>query len=584
MKNGGDEFETKHRTKSGEIRDVLVNARVVELAGKPFLYCVFHDITEIRRVQEALMKSETQYRQLVNVAQEGIWVLDRYDRTVFVNPRMANMLGYAESEMVGKNLFDFVSKAEVEQAIQYLAQFKTGAEGTFEYEFPRKDGSKVCTNIAASQIKDDEGNRIGTLALVSNITLRKKTENELKQERNNLETITESIGVGLTIISKDYHILWTNKVMKQVRGITDLEGRTCYATYNYLDTVCPDCGVKKIFEGKEFDSREYTVFDKERGSTVWMQLIATPIKDKDGNVTAAIELVLPITERKKAEEALLESQQKFSALFAANPEAAAFLDLNFRVIEANARFSMLFGYSFDEIKGKVITDVIVPEEAKEESKTIRQKLLLGPVEIIAARKRKDGSLVTLLMSGGPILSGKKVIGAVMLYKDISEIITVQEELSKALAKAELLNEKLNVVGGFTRHDVRNKLSTIIGYSYILKKKYADKPDIINGLCNMERSVKESMKIFDFARAYEQLGAEELVEVNVEKTVEEAAGMFSGLPFKVVNDCAGLTVRADSLLRQLIYNLFDNTRKYGKKTTKVRVYYKKTVSKQDRANL
>ena len=110
VRKGGDEFETKHRTKSGEIRDVLVNARAVELAGKPFLYCVFHDITEIRRVQEALMKSETQYRQLVNVAQEGIWVLDRYDRTVFVNPRMANMLGYAESEMVGKNLFDFVAK------------------------------------------------------------------------------------------------------------------------------------------------------------------------------------------------------------------------------------------------------------------------------------------------------------------------------------------------------------------------------------------------------------------------------------------------------------------------------------------
>ena len=122
MRQGGDEFETKHRTKSGEIRDVLVTARAVELAGKTFLYCVFHDITEIRQVQDALMKSETQYRQLVNVAQEGIWVFDREYRTVFVNPRMANMLGYAESEMVGKNLFDFIHEAEVEQAIQYLAQ------------------------------------------------------------------------------------------------------------------------------------------------------------------------------------------------------------------------------------------------------------------------------------------------------------------------------------------------------------------------------------------------------------------------------------------------------------------------------
>ena len=59
---------------------------------------VFHDITEARKVQDALMESETQYRRLVNVAQEGIWAMDDNYRTVFVNPRMAQMLGYAESE------------------------------------------------------------------------------------------------------------------------------------------------------------------------------------------------------------------------------------------------------------------------------------------------------------------------------------------------------------------------------------------------------------------------------------------------------------------------------------------------------
>jgi PAS domain-containing protein len=106
-------------------------------------------------------------------------------------------------------------------------------------------------------------------------------ENELRQETEKLETITESIGAGLSIIGKDYRILWTNKVMKQIRGIPDLESRTCYATYNYLDAVCPECGVKKVFEGKESDSREYMVFDKEKGSPIWMQLIVTPIKDKD---------------------------------------------------------------------------------------------------------------------------------------------------------------------------------------------------------------------------------------------------------------------------------------------------------------
>jgi hypothetical protein len=75
------------------------------------------------------------------------------------------------------------------------------------------------------------------------------------------------------------------------------------------------------------------------------------------------------------------------------------------------------------------------------------------------------------MSGGPVLVDGKVIGSIIVYKDISDIITVQEELSKALARAELLNEKLSVVGGFTRHDVKNKLAAVNGNLY-LAKKYA----------------------------------------------------------------------------------------------------------------
>jgi signal transduction histidine kinase len=113
----------------------------------------------------------------------------------------------------------------------------------------------------------------------------------------------------------------------------------------------------------------------------------------------------------------------------------------------------------------------------------------------------------------------------------------------------------------------------------LKKKYADRTDIVDGLGKMEQSVKDSVKIFEFAKAYEQLGVEELVNVDVEKAVNEAIEMFSGLPFKVVNECHGLIVRADSLLRQLIYNFIDNTRKYGQKTTLAKVYYQKTTSGQ-----
>jgi signal transduction histidine kinase len=159
--------------------------------------------------------------------------------------------------------------------------------------------------------------------------------------------------------------------------------------------------------------------------------------------------------------------------------------------------------------------------------------------------------------------------------DVTDRLKAEERLREASKKLVVTNEKLQVVGGLTRHDVRNKLSTVTGYAYILKKKHGDLADVVEGLSRMEQAVSDSMKIFEFARAYEQLGVEELVVVNVEKVVEEAIGMFSGLTFKVANECRGLTVIADSFLRQLIYNLIDNTSKYGKTTKTARIRYQYT---------
>jgi len=256
---------------------------------------------------------------------------------------------------------------------------------------------------------------------------------------------------------------------------------------------------------------------------IWLSILA--YSPKKGYFAAVFE---NISKRKLTEMALSKSEQKFSALFDANPEAAVFYGSDFRVIEANHRFSSLFGYSLDEIKGKDIIDLIVPDDAKEETKCIRQRIKSGLVEIITTRKRKDGVEIPLLLTGSPVCLDNRIIGSMFVFKDIGEIITAQEELCQALSKTQLLNEKLQVVGCLTRHDVRNKLSAITTQSYILKKRYSDRPDVIESLCKMEQSIEDSMRIFEYARIYEQIRVEELVDVDLGKTVTEAIGMFSGL--------------------------------------------------------
>jgi PAS domain S-box-containing protein len=266
-------------------------------------------------------------------------------------------------------------------------------------------------------------------------------------------------------------------------------------------------------------------------------------------------------------------------------QAVIMLDTNKKICFWNKASEKLYGWTKEEVLGHGV-ETVGEISSKDDEETISRKLLAGEslsTELVV--QRKDGSFFPVIANLTPVFDHTGVyIGATAVITDISEqkqterdLTLALESLSFNLDKIQELNEKLRVVGGLTRHDVRNKLSTVTGYSYLLKKKHIDLIDVVDGLEKMAQAVDDSMKIFDFAKAYEQLGVEELVNVDVEKTVGEAIELFSSLPFKAVNDCVGLTVRADSLLRQLVFNFIDNTRKYGQKTTIARIHYEKLSS-------
>jgi signal transduction histidine kinase len=233
--------------------------------------------------------------------------------------------------------------------------------------------------------------------------------------------------------------------------------------------------------------------------------------------------------------------------------------------------------------GHNVNDILDNSDSPEKPEEIMKKLQEGKAwsrQFMA--KRRDGSYVPVIVNRAPIFDAAgSFLGAASIVTDITEEKQTEkdlayslERLSQAIQRVEELNEKLHVVGSLTRHDVRNKLSAITGYTYILKKKHSDLADVVEDLGKMEKAISESVKIFDFAKMYEQLGVEGLTYIDVETKLKEACSLFSGSLPNIINDCAGLTVLADSFLTQLFYNFIDNTRKYGKKTTTIRVHCEK----------
>ena len=247
-----------------------------------------------------------------------------------------------------------------------------------------------------------------------------------------------------------------------------------------------------------------------------------------------------------------------------NPEATKLLEFKKDQIVGNHQKTL-----FPLQNGEEFTPDFV-EQAQKSSKLVELQVT-----------NRKGEIKDVAVKLGTLEQGQRKLW-VGVFRDISEQKKAAEDLSFALEsiankmdRIQTLNEKLRVVGGLTRHDVRNKLSVVTGNCYLIKKKHADQADIVDSVLNIEQSVKTTEKILDFAKAYEQLGVEELVQVNVEKEIDEAAKMFSSLTFKIDNNCKGLTVLADSFLRQLVYNLIDNTRKYGATTKVAKMHYEKT---------
>jgi two-component system, cell cycle sensor histidine kinase and response regulator CckA len=153
-----------------------------------------------------LEQSERKYRHIVDSASEGVWMLDAAGRTTFVNARMAEMLGYTPEEMAGIRALDLIFPEDREDAARRLAARREGVAETFERRFRRKDGECLWTQIAASPIRDAEGRFLGSFGMFTDITGRKRSEQEFALMNFALGKVSEMA----CLLDERGNVIWAN--------------------------------------------------------------------------------------------------------------------------------------------------------------------------------------------------------------------------------------------------------------------------------------------------------------------------------------------------------------------------------------
>jgi len=665
------------------------------------VYCeLAHGIrqaVEKKRAEGLLKESEALLRQITDNMLDMISLSDEKGIFKYVSPSHKRILGYETGDLLGKSIFEFMHPDDLDAVMEAIQIAKKNhSRGKMVFRYRHADGHYLWLECIGNFVFDENDQVIGVVLSTRDITERKKAEESLQKSRQLLEKTFVNLQDAIFIIDADTKkIIDCNPVASKIFGYAreEMLGKTTAFLHaneasikEFKKQLYPSVNEKGFLFLPEFKMK------RKDGTLFPVEHSVMPIENEQGRRIGWVGVVRDVTERKKSEQKIRESQEKFERLFTSNPEAAAYMDPDFHILDVNRSFEELFGYSSSEVKGRYINHVIVPKDKMEEAEMLNKKTRKEQVYHDTVRKRKDGSLVSVSISSAPINVEGKLIGYMELYKDITARNEVEKELEesrrhfqtlfnlmvdpvaivdgkgkilevtqraeevtgfkreelvgKNFLKTEILSakskailiknlakrmmgmriapyevevltkdgrklpheinaakieyngkpadlvvfrdvterkkmeEKLRVVGSLTRHDVRNKLSVVTGNVFLAKKKLAGNDEVSEYLREIESGCQQIVRILEFSKDYEMLGVEELTYINVNETFEKAISLFSNLDrIRIENECRGLVVLADSLLRQVFYNLVDNSLKHGERVGRIRAHYEEAGKDQ-----
>lgn len=537
------------------------------------VYCELADAInktlERKKTKKALQESETKFRMYVENSPVAVFVANTEGKYEYVNEAASKLLGYSAKELMGMRISQIVFKEALTAFLGNFAAVQEKGKILKELRLKNKDGQAVYVSLNAVKLPDGK-----LIAFCENIAVRMKAEQALNESEEKYRKLFEGSMDAIFVADIE-----TGIIVDCNSAASKLVGRQKSELVGQHQSIfTPQAQMEGEF------ARVFKQHIRDQTKT-----LETQITRKTGEIrhVAVRDTIIQlngkklmqgtlsdITERKKAEDSLKESEEKFRNLSEESPNMI-FIYNRSRVIYANKKCEEILHYKREEFYSPDFNffSLIAPEcvEVLKSSYTTHRKgEEVPPYEYVLVAR--DGERIDAILTSKLIeYEGEKAILGIVT--DITGRKKAEEKLNWMMDQLVLVNEKLNVVGGLTRHDIRNKLSAVTGYAYLLKKKHADQADILDGVGKIEQIVQATGKIFDFAKMYEQLGIEELTYINVEKMLEEAMALFPGsCSLEVVNDCHGLNVLSDSLLRQLFYNLIDNSLKHGGKVTKIRVYF------------
>jgi two-component system NtrC family sensor kinase len=502
--------------RDGDIRWGELNAVPVSWEDRPAVLCFMSDITERKQAEEALRQSEEKYRTILEETGDGYFETDLAGSFTFVNDAQARLLGYSREEIIGTSFRAFTPEERVNAVLEtYSRMYKTGEPlRNFVDEVISKDGSRGFAETSAFPIRNDRGEIVGFRGVRRDITRRKQMEEALSQSEERYRTILEEVEDAYFEVDLGGHFTFVNNSVCRDLGYSreELIGMS-YKGFTIEEDIE---SVFRVFNevyrtGVPNKGFPWTTIRKD-GSRGSAETSISLLRNEQGETIGFRGVGRDITERKRAEEKLRQSEENYRVLFDSSVIGTIVLDAEtMRVVMANQAAATMFEFSSaEEILGANVLEFLHPDDKERVLELAMKNLLEQESRQINDLRAitKDGREIWVSIRGARIMHEGRLAGLIS-FADITEQKRQNERL--------MMTDRLASIGELaagTAHELNNPLTSIIGFSELLMEK--DTPDYIRKDLAMihseaQRAANVTSNLLTFARKHRPV--KQLTQIN-----------------------------------------------------------------------